>query len=283
MSQRHFQRWFSPRSNGFCGQASYFAELCCDWSVVYRHWQLPDGHQYNKRHFPEGWRTIVTKSTADTLFLMTGFFVLIAAFIVSALSREAFFVYFGAEDSLVENATAVGLAIAGIVLMHRVLSKRASLTRAAVVLGVLYGLVYIWVAGEEISWGQRILGFESPEYFRENNDQQEFTFHNLVIGDVKLDELIFGPLLSYIILSYLIILPLLWPRYDWVQNITRAMVIPVPRKRHALFALVVTVIIPLLGESRRWEVYECIFALLSLAIFVNPVNPIQDPTERKTA
>lgn len=57
---------------------------------------------------------------------------------------------------------------------------RTSLPRFALVLGVLYGLAYIWAGGEEISWGQRIIGFESPEYFRENNDQQEFTFHNLV-------------------------------------------------------------------------------------------------------
>jgi hypothetical protein len=43
-----------------------------------------------------------------------------------------------------------------------------------------------------------------------------------------------------------------------------------------MFALVVTVIIPFLDESRRWEVYECIFALLSLAIFLNPANPLVD-------
>lgn len=222
-------------------------------------------------------------STTDHLFLATGALVLIAAFMASWISTDAFLIYFGNEDSLIENATALGLAVAGLVLVRRVIMHRTSLSRSALVLGLLYGAAYIWVAGEEISWGQRILGFDSPEYFQENNDQQEFTFHNLVIGGVKLDELIFGPVLSYVILSYLIILPFLWPRLAWVRRVTRAMVIPVPSTYHAVFALVVTLIIPFLDESRKWEVYECIFALVSLAIFINPVNPIQSTTEARAA
>lgn len=220
----------------------------------------------------------------DRLFLSLGGLVLISAFAVSAMSREAFFTYFGAEDSLIENMTAVLLGVCGLVLILRVLKLRTTLSHGALALGLVYGLVYIWAGGEEISWGQRIIGFESPEFFQENNDQQEFTFHNLVIGDVKLDELIFGPVLSYIILSYLILLPLLWQRVAWVRTLTDRMVIPVPRLHHAAFALIVTLIIPFLGESRRWEVYECIFALLSLAIFLNPANPLtakaQEPDAR---
>lgn len=34
-------------------------------------------------------------------------------------------------------------------------------------------------AGEEISWGQRILGFETPDALREVNRQDEFTLHNV--------------------------------------------------------------------------------------------------------
>lgn len=34
-------------------------------------------------------------------------------------------------------------------------------------------------AMEEISWGQRLMGFDSPEYFVENNMQREVNLHNL--------------------------------------------------------------------------------------------------------
>ncbi len=36
------------------------------------------------------------------------------------------------------------------------------------------------VAMEEISWGQRLLGYRPPAYFLEHNFQQEFNFHNVV-------------------------------------------------------------------------------------------------------
>lgn len=44
------------------------------------------------------------------------------------------------------------------------------------------------VAGEEISWGQRLLGFAPPEVFLEHNYQQELNFHNFlktIAFDVK--------------------------------------------------------------------------------------------------
>ena len=50
------------------------------------------------------------------------------------------------------------------------------------VLAVLYGLLTFasfFVSMEEISWGQRLIGFEEPKYWAENNAQSEFTFHNL--------------------------------------------------------------------------------------------------------
>jgi hypothetical protein len=225
----------------------------------------------------------VTRETADHVLLALGVAVLIAAFIASGISTEFFLRYFGAEDSLIENATAVLLAIAGVVLIHRVMAHRGTLSRPLLMLGVIYGLAYIWAAGEEISWGQRIIGFENPQYFEQNNDQQELTLHNLVIGGVKLDELLFGPVLSYIILSYLIVLPLLWRKLEWVKSATDALVIPVPRTHHAIYALAITIIIPMLDQTRRWEVYECIFGLLSLAIFVNAANPVQGPETPPTA
>jgi hypothetical protein len=38
------------------------------------------------------------------------------------------------------------------------------------------------LAGEEIAWGQRILGLETPEALRKINEQEEITLHN--VGDV---------------------------------------------------------------------------------------------------
>lgn len=50
------------------------------------------------------------------------------------------------------------------------------------VLGSIYfclTLLFLFVGLEEISWGQRLIGFSTPEFFETNNVQSEFTFHNL--------------------------------------------------------------------------------------------------------
>jgi len=48
--------------------------------------------------------------------------------------------------------------------------------------GIWYGgfaLLFFVIAGEEISWGQRILGIETPESFAAHNVQQEINLHNI--------------------------------------------------------------------------------------------------------
>jgi hypothetical protein len=44
---------------------------------------------------------------------------------------------------------------------------------------LLFALAFVFAAGEEISWGQRIFGFATPAAFAANNAQDEFTIHNL--------------------------------------------------------------------------------------------------------
>ncbi|MCB2193226.1 MAG: hypothetical protein KQI62_16760 [Deltaproteobacteria bacterium] len=44
---------------------------------------------------------------------------------------------------------------------------------------LLLGLGLLVVAGEEISWGERLLGYDLPQWFAENNFQHEVSLHNL--------------------------------------------------------------------------------------------------------
>ena len=41
------------------------------------------------------------------------------------------------------------------------------------------GIVLLFIAGEEISWGQRIFGYSTPDWIVERNLQREFNLHNL--------------------------------------------------------------------------------------------------------
>ncbi len=83
------------------------------------------------------------------------------------------------EDGPIENAQAVlflasSLLAAGIAYRLRRRHRRAL---AALYVASAAGLFFVF--GEEVDWGQRLLGFASPEFFRRYNDQGEVTLHNL--------------------------------------------------------------------------------------------------------
>ena len=86
------------------------------------------------------------------------------------------------EDGVIENVSAAfyGLASAGflLVLLKRgVIGAHHGWSRYLVTVG---WVIFTFVAmGEEISWGQRVFGFETPPELREANWQDEFNFHNL--------------------------------------------------------------------------------------------------------
>lgn len=83
------------------------------------------------------------------------------------------------EDGFIENMQFLVLLFSGVVALHvstRIFSKNKLLS----VVFLLTACVLIFVAGDEISWGQRILGISSPEYFLQNNAQEEITVHNHV-------------------------------------------------------------------------------------------------------
>ncbi len=80
------------------------------------------------------------------------------------------------EDSWVENLTAVWFLLAGILLFVTALVERSFFRRCVYILG---GLAMVFAVGEELSWGQHIFGFATPDFLMHLNDQKEFNVHNI--------------------------------------------------------------------------------------------------------
>lgn len=59
---------------------------------------------------------------------------------------------------------------------------------------LLFALAMFFISLEEFSWGQRIFDIENPEYFEQNNDQNELTLHNLkpVMGIISEAYIVLG-------------------------------------------------------------------------------------------
>lgn len=179
---------------------------------------------------------------------------------------------FAQEDGPAEWGTAVALFLAAIILFrHSMVSWGRHGAVTAVIL-LVYSLIFVFGAGEEISWGQRIFGWESGDYFAENNFQNETNLHNLVVGEKQLTKTLFGPILTLVLVLYLVVMPLLYPRQRWVRSFARILRVPVPSTRHAVIALTASIVVALVALDRKWEVYEFIFGLLAMSIFLAPQN-----------
>ena len=75
-------------------------------------------------------------------------------------------------------------------------------------------LFCLLVALEEISWGQRLLGYQPPEYFLAENFQQEFNLHNVMDTDLRKDLLLLI-LLGYGVFAALLgLVPALRQQFD---------------------------------------------------------------------
>ena len=101
----------------------------------------------------------------------------------------------------------------------------------------LLALLFFFAFGEEISWGQRIFNFETPESLEEFNRQGEFNIHNLAVfhgrtetGERKtgLQSLITMHRLYYFFFfAYLVVLPI-GSRIPRVKRLVDKYNVPVP-------------------------------------------------------
>ncbi|MFK7939713.1 MAG: hypothetical protein AB8B82_10055 [Roseovarius sp.] len=203
---------------------------------------------------------------------------LVLAVGIYLISPSYFSLQFAAEDGLVEYGTAVCLLMASIILLRNAVSLRGHAPKLAVGLTFFYAFMFFFGAGEEISWGQRIFGWETSEAMKEINRQDETTIHNIEIGGVALTKHLFGPVLTFTILLYLLVLPFAYPGVAKVKAMIDRIALPVPGKRHAALALIGSIIIAVIDVERKWEVYELVFGLLVVSIFLMPQNP--DKTRR---
>ena len=105
------------------------------------------------------------------------FFVLAVGGTLATVDPELYYSV-GQEDGFLEWATTWAFAIAGYrYFVNAARDRRASGGIPWFAAGL--GLFCILVALEEISWGQRLVGYQPPDYFLQENYQQEFNLHNI--------------------------------------------------------------------------------------------------------
>ena len=111
----------------------------------------------------------------------------IALFIIlmGLFSPHTFDAFFE-EDYIGEWITFYAFALSGFIIVAHLWScrkDRSGFFPLSFLIPLAVAAFCLVVAGEEASWGQRIFAFKPPDFFLEQNYQQELNVHNLFKGD----------------------------------------------------------------------------------------------------
>ena len=197
--------------------------------------------------------------------------ILLIAFGLLYFNPASLDTYLG-EDGIVEWLTVGGLLAGSLVCFNRFIALFKKKNWWFLVVTFFLGILLFIAAGEEISWGQRILGIKSSEYFLKNNAQGETNIHNLVVNGVKINKLVFSTILIAVLTIYLVLIPILYKTNKSVKNFMDNSGVPIARLYQIISFLIVFGISGLLKHDRNPELLECGAAALFFLIISFPVN-----------
>ncbi|MBC5773317.1 hypothetical protein H8S95_04510 [Pontibacter sp. KCTC 32443] len=182
--------------------------------------------------------------------------------------NRSFFDRYIVEDGYIENITALTLLFISVILWIAAYRNNGVLRLA---LGFV-ALVFLFGSGEEISWGQRILNFQTPGELKDVNTQGEFNLHNIKLNDVKLNKLIFGTVMYTGIILYFVILPALYQFRSFFH--TRSyMLLPLPKLEWGIMYLGIFLVLFFIPHGKLWELQEFTFSVFLLSSLFFQFNP----------
>ncbi len=198
------------------------------------------------------------------------FSIIIYALYLRFLPDEETFQQLVREDGFVEYTTVFFLFLSSIICIYRAFLYRSAKNYTGVLTWALLAFLFFFAAGDEISWGQRILGIESSDFFLEHNKQAETNLHNLVVGGHSVNKIIFSRLLFLVLSIYFLFWRPLVLKVPVIRRLNDRFCVPVPRLQHIIVIIAVTLMILLIGMYRDSELHEVSFAMIFFLIFLNP-------------
>jgi len=176
------------------------------------------------------------------------------------------------EDGVVEWLTVLGLILGSATCFYRVFHLRKQRKPWFLFVVFIMGLGLFFAAGEEISWGQRIFHIQSSEFFLKNNAQGETNLHNLVVGGLKINKIVFSIGLVAAMGLYLVFFPIIYKRSAAFKKFIDRSGIPIPHIYQVISILVVFGLTEMIRHGKRAELLEAGIALLFFLIIYRPVN-----------
>lgn len=176
---------------------------------------------------------------------------------VTGILLIIFYAFYGQprKEGILEDTEAVLLLAASVIMA--IAATRVSRTqfisshRKIRIILIITALAFFVLFGEEISWGQRFIGFHSPEFFDEYNYQSEFNLHNF-----------FNPLYDIIYktagITFFMVLFLVWFFKRSKPSRISSLLIPPPSFSFLIFLMACTTF----GNREIFEILMDILILL---------------------
>jgi hypothetical protein len=194
--------------------------------------------------------------------------------VVMSYTHPDFFRYqYTVEDGLIEWLTVLALLATMVICFRRAWLLRRQAKPLFLAMTVFFGLAFLFGAGEEISWGQRIFNIESSEFFKQYNAQGETNLHNTIINDTKINKLVFGKGIGILFLFYLAVFIPLYHKKTAFRSFVDRLAIPVA-SHYQVAAYVIAILLIQVGmeSSKKGELLEFTLTHLILLNFAFAYN-----------
>ena len=132
-------------------------------------------------HEDKNWIRLILFYKSSSIFFLSVVFITIS-FILLFLFHVELYDQLTSEDNIIENLSAVLLLFCSCFFLISFFHARKSPLKIHHWLSyglLMLSIVFFLIAGEEISWGQRIFDLATPDYLSSVNEQDELNFHNI--------------------------------------------------------------------------------------------------------
>ncbi|MCF6445551.1 hypothetical protein [Nereida sp. MMG025] len=221
----------------------------------------------------------MTPETTNQITRLEAFFygglavtILLGLWMAIVADVEVFQTYITTEDGVLESFTSFMLFVTFALCVTRMVKLRASRSGWFLATTGLIAFLMFFGAGEEISWGQRVFGWETGETFQQMNRQGETNLHNLEINGVNINKVIFGQGLTLFLILYYLVLPQLYMRKPRFAAFFDRLYVPVPKVHHGLTTLAAGLIITSVASSKRGELNEVWLGCMFFMTVYRPQN-----------
>ena len=129
----------------------------------------------------KNWIRLILFYKSSSIFFLSVVFITIS-FILLFLFHVELYDQLTSEDNIIENLSAVLLLFCSCFFLISFFHARKSPLKIHHWLSyglLMLSIVFFLIAGEEISWGQRIFDLATPDYLSSVNEQDELNFHNI--------------------------------------------------------------------------------------------------------